>query len=104
LAWDDFLTFLQTIRRKKMKRFLLVLGVLALFVTAMACTKQEEPAAPATETPAAETETTMPEAVEEAGEAVVEEGQAVTEEAQEAVDEMANEAGEEVEAETPAAE
>lgn len=87
-----------------MKRFLLVLGVLALFVTAMACTKQEEPAAPAAETQATETEAAMPEAMEETGEAMVEEGQAVTEEAQQAVQDMADEAGKEVEAEMPAKE
>jgi hypothetical protein len=87
-----------------MKRFLLVLGVLALFVTAMACTKQEEPAAPASETQATETETTMPEAMEEAGEAMVEEGQEVAEEAQQAIQDVTEEAGKEVEAEMPAKE
>jgi hypothetical protein len=94
-----FKPFLQTTWRKKMKRFLLVLGVLALFVTAMACTKQEEPAAPATET-----EATMPETTEQTGEAMEEEGQAMTEEGQETGQDMTEEAGDGMEAEMPAKE
>jgi hypothetical protein len=100
LAWKKFLNpFCKRHGGKKMKRFLLVLGVLALFVTAMACTKQEEPAAPATET-----EATMPETTEQTGEAIEEEGQAMTEEGQETGQDMTEEAGDGMEAEMPAKE
>jgi hypothetical protein len=87
---------------EKMRKVLLVVGLLAVLIGAIACSKQEEPVAPASESAATEAESSLQDAGEattEAGQAMIEEGQAMVEEGQATVEETA-EAGQAMAEET----
>ncbi|MEZ4599773.1 MAG: hypothetical protein R2940_08290 [Syntrophotaleaceae bacterium] len=93
-GWRVFKLFQHINWEEKMRKVLLVVGLLAVLIGAIACSKQEEPVAPASESAATEAESTMQdagEAMTDAGQAMVEEGQAMVEEGQAVVEEAAAE-------------